>query len=143
MPFDGESAFVNQVSHQVALVVSTSLQSACISVGLGKHNRDIDPHNLGAVALLSYAAGFASNLAAVWSKTSFAITLLRISDGGIKKVVWFIIITVNIVMGVNGTIQWIQCWPVEKLWHPSVPGSCWPSKVVRDYNTFVSGWWLC
>lgn len=90
----------------------------------------------------SYAAGFASIPAAAWSKTSFAITLLRITDGWMKRFVWFIIITVNIVLGVNGVIQWVQCWPVQKLWEPKLHGTCMPSMVVQKYNTFVSGEWL-
>ena len=127
------------IPEQVSLVVSASLQSASVSLGMGKHSRDIDPNNMSTIALLNYTAGFASALAAVWSKTSFALTLLRISDGWMKWLVWFIIVSVNIVMGVNGTIQWVQCWPVEKLWHPKLHGSCLASVVVQDYNTFVSG----
>ncbi len=95
--------------------------------------------SLSVIAHFSYAAGFASILAAAWSKTSFALTLLRVSDRWLKRAVWFIIISINVVLGVNGVIQWIQCWPVEKLWHTHIPGSCWPSVIVRDYNTFVSG----
>ena len=67
------------------------------------------------------------------------MTLLRISNGWVKKFVWFIIITVNIVLGLNATFQWIQCWPVQRLWDINVEGSCWTSSMVQQYNTFSSG----
>lgn len=124
---------------KVALAVSAIMLSVGVSLGLGKHNNDINPETFQGVVMFSYIAGFCSVLATAWSKTSFAITLLRISNGWVKMFVWFTIITVNLVLGANGTIQWAQCWPVTKLWDASVPGKCLPSEVVKDYNTFVSG----
>ena len=88
-------------------------------------------------------ARFCSIIAAVWSKSSFAITLLPISDGWTRRTVWFILISVNIVFGVNATIQLVQCWPPEKIWHQTIPGTCWISPgFVRGYNTFVAGEFL-
>lgn len=57
--------------------------------------------------------------------------------------VWFIIITVNIVLGSNGVIQWVQCWPIKKLWNWDMEGSCLPPKTVQNYNTFIAGEWKC
>lgn len=95
--------------------------------------------NINKVSLFSYTAGFFSVLATCWSKTSFASTLLRISNGWMKGFVWFIIISVNLVLGINATVQWVQCWPVEKLWYTSIDGRCWSPKVVQHYNIFVAG----
>ena len=120
-------------------MVSTALQSVSVGLGLGKHNADINPDTFQGVVMYSYIAGFCSILATLWSKTSFAITLLRISNGWVKVLIWFIIIATNMVFGASATIQWVQCWPVAKLWDPSVLGSCLPSVVVKDYSTFLSG----
>lgn len=109
-----------------------------VSNGYGRPFDDIDPDNLSTMAFFNYAYGFMVLLAAVWSKTSFAVTLLRISDGWTKRLVWFSIITVNAVMGVSAAFQWLQCWPSEKLWKPEVDGACWPSTIVITYNTFSS-----
>lgn len=87
---------------------------------------------------LSYAAGFSAILAAAWSKTSFALSLLRITNGRTKWFVWFIIVTVNIVLGVSATVLWITCWPVAKLWYSDIEGRCWPTTVVEKYQTFAS-----
>ncbi|OBT66953.1 hypothetical protein VE03_04274 [Pseudogymnoascus sp. 23342-1-I1] len=120
----------------VALVSSTSLQSAGIKFGLGKHYGYMQDEEK--VSLFSYAAGFFSILATVWSKTSFAVTLLRVSNGWMKWLVWFIIVSVNLVLGANATIQWIQCWPVEKLWHTWIKGRCWSYEIIQDYNIFAA-----
>ena len=123
---------------QVAIVISAALQSVCANLGLGKQSHDDKQKSFSDLLFYSYLAGFFSILAAAWTKTSFAVTLLRISQGRIYHLVWFIIVSVNLVIGANAIIQWVQCTPVEKLWK-SASGSCWPRFVVRDYNTFVSG----
>jgi len=110
-----------------------------VRLGFGKHNADIPTDEFHQLLLYSNAAGFASILAAVWSKTSFAVTLLRISEGGVKRFIWFVVITVNLVLGATATIQWIQCWPVEHLWNPNLPGSCWPRAIVIQINTAAAG----
>lgn len=56
-----------------------------------------------------------------------------------RQFIWFIIISVNVVLASNGVIHWVQCWPVEKTWHYFMPGSCFPADVVRYYNTAVAG----
>ena len=110
--------------------------------GIGLHYEDMD-YSSGSkvwmVALISYSAGFATILAAAWSKTSFGITLLRISKGWVKWFIWFIIISVNIVLGVSATIMWTRCWPVKKLWFPETEGTCWTTVTMERYQTFTSG----
>ena len=111
-----------------------------VSYGLGKHYAKIDAPSIIAVGMYSIPAGFCSILATCWSKTSFAISLLRISNGShMRMFIWFIIISVNLVLGANGAIQWVQCWPIQKQWYRDIDGSCFSPKVVQDFNTFVAG----
>lgn len=110
-----------------------------VSHGLGRHYVDMTETQKSYVSLFSISAGFASILATAWSKIAFAISLLRISTGRVKTAVWIIIVSTNVVFGVNGLIQWIQCWPVAKAWDWYLEGSCWPSVIVQDINTFVAG----
>jgi hypothetical protein len=88
--------------------------------------------------LFSNVAGSFSILAALWSKTSFAVTVLRISSGWVKALVWFIIITVNASLGVAIAITWAQCTPIEKVWHPGLAGECWPKGIQIRYNIFTA-----
>ncbi len=112
--------------------------SIAVSNGYGRPFDDIDPDNLSTMVFFNYASGFMVLLSAIWSKTSFGITILRISDGWTRRLVWFSIITVNAVLGVSAAFQWVQCWPSEKLWKPEVDGVCWPSSIVITYDTFSS-----
>ncbi|AEO64952.1 uncharacterized protein THITE_2046138 [Thermothielavioides terrestris NRRL 8126] len=55
-----------------------------------------------------------------------------------KWLIWFIIISVNIMLGVSAAIMWIRCCPVARLWIFDMEGTCWPSYVVKDYQTFAT-----
>lgn len=124
----------------LSLVLSCSFLSVCTYYDLGKHGDDIKPRNLSSLLKFSYVAGFFSILAAVWSKSSFAITLLAFSEGRTRKIVWFILISINIIMGGNALLQWIQCWPIPKLWLGG-EGVCWLKlRRVRVINTFVAAY---
>ncbi|KAK4145069.1 uncharacterized protein C8A04DRAFT_10874 [Dichotomopilus funicola] len=123
------------IASWVAVIYSISLQTVAVHYGLGMHYEDLSDAEISELGLFSMAAGFGTILATCWTKTSFAITLLRISDGHMRHFIWFIIISVNLVLGSNGIIHWIQCWPVQKTWHSEMDGSCFSPDVVRGYNT--------
>lgn len=125
---------------QVALIFSIAMQSVAVSHGLGRHYVDLTVEQLSFVSMYSIIAGFGSILTTCWSKTSFALSLLRISTGKLRIAIWAIIISVNIVLGSNGLLQWIQCWPIPKRWHyDTIEGRCFPSLVIQNYNTFFAG----
>ena len=89
--------------------------------------------------LLINIAGSCTLTAAIWSKTSFALTLLRLTEGRMKWVLWFIIISMNIAMGLSALFNWVQCTPIQKTWIPLTPGKCWKPHVVPNYNMFSAG----
>ncbi|KAK4235136.1 hypothetical protein C8A03DRAFT_18076 [Achaetomium macrosporum] len=127
------------IASWLALAADCAFISACVNLGFGRPLSQFDSkQNLGTFLLLSNLAGSFSILAALWSKTSFAVTVLRISPGWIKVVVWFIIITVNAALGVAIAITWAQCTPIEKVWHPRLEGSCWPKSIQIRYNVFAA-----
>lgn len=125
----------------MALFSSTIILSVGVNYGLGLQYDDMEDRYAPITSMLSYAAGFCAILAAAWSKTPFAFSLLRITTGRLRWIVWFIIVTANVVLGVSATILWISCWPVEKLWNGDIDGGCWPNTVVEKYQTFSSGQW--
>ena len=108
--------------------------------GLGMHCEDMDYRKIPNINVLSYPAGFCTILGTAWSKTSFAITMLRLPSGRwTRRFIWFIIISVNIVLGFTAATMFVSCWPVAKTWYSDIEGTCWPHKIVQDYQTFASG----
>lgn len=89
--------------------------------------------------LLINAAGSTTLTAAIWSKTSFALTLLRLTEGWIKGLIWFIIVSMNIAMGLSALFNWIQCTPIDSTWNFQPDRVCWDPMIVPRYNMFSSG----
>ena len=89
----------------------------------------IDTRHLPTIQILGNVSASTSILAAVWSKTSFGITLLRIIEGKMKRVVLFIIVSMNLLMSFHALFPWIQCDPVSKTWNVNEPGTCWDPRV--------------
>ena len=79
----------------MCITIESSLLIYATTLGYGAHTWDIPPNldDIAQVLLLLNVAGTFSVTAAIWSKTSFAFTLLRLTNGWMKAVVWFIIIS--------------------------------------------------
>lgn len=107
-----------------------------VHFGFGKHSWDI--RDFYHYNLYAYPTGVWSITAAAWSKTGFAITLLRLTKGWWRRFVWFVIISVNVILGLSAMFSYIQCWPVTKLWVSKTPGTCWPGYVMVYYNSFAA-----
>ena len=104
------------------------------------HMAAVDAANLPAIGLLSHLSGSLAIAGAVWSKTSFGITLLRIvTDRRTKAAVWFVIISMNLAMSVSVLVNWIQCNPIPKGWDGRVPGTCWEPRITAYYGVFAAG----
>lgn len=111
--------------------------SVCVHFGFGRHGYDIT--DWPSYMYVANITGVCSIIAAAWSKTSFAITLLRlVREGWMRWLVWFIIASVNIFLGLSCIFTYVQCNPVAKLYDSKVPGVCWPQKVIITYNSFSS-----
>ena len=113
-----------------------------VTLGYGYHLGELPP------ALFPYVfdafrainvSGTFSLVAAIWSKTSFALTLLRLTEGRTRALVWFIMISMNIAMGLSAVFIWVQCTPVRKSWDPLIEGTCWSPTVITRYNIFSAG----
>lgn len=134
----------------ISLLVSASTTSACAALDYGKHLYDIDPANLPLMPFIAVFAGFFSVLAAAWSKTSFALTLLRLAASSeyshgkrnyMKYLIWFIIITVNLILGVAMLTMWVKCWPIAKIWDESIKdGRCIAPKDIIILYQWSAGW---
>lgn len=124
----------------MCLLVSIITVTWCVPRGLGKHVYAAPVENLSSLALIGNVTGSLSILAAVWSKTSFALTLLRLLQGKLRALVWFIIVSSNVAMGLNALFVWIRCIPVSKTWNVYEEGSCWEPHVYPNFGMFAAGY---
>jgi len=127
----------------VCITIESGLLSYATTLGYGAHTWDIVPNldEIAKVLLLLNVGGTFSVTAAIWSKTSFAVTLLRLTNGWTKGLVWFIIISMNIAMGLSALFIWVQCTPVEKAWKPFMVGAkCWAPTTLVYYNVFSASY---
>lgn len=91
------------------------------------------------MAYIAVYAGFFSVLSAAWSKTSFGLTMLRLCTGWVKWFIWFIIITVNAILGVAMLLMWVKCQPFNKIWEPEVEGTCIDGKIIVYFYQWSAG----
>lgn len=113
------------------------------TLGFGKHFLDINPEVLPKMGLLGIIGGVFAIFAAIYSKTAFAITLMRISERKTRILLWFIIVSVNIALGGVALIPWLQCRPVDKNWNVLAPGKCWNPKIYSTYGIVAAGLFSC
>jgi hypothetical protein len=130
---------------QCCLCGEASFVVTGIPLGYGKHLMEVlatdTPEMLSDLAFQGLIASTLAIEAVAFSKTSFALTLLRLSqETKMRWIIWFIIITVNIAMGMSTIITWVQCSPVSKGWHKMDPGYCWPSTVLEYYGISASAY---
>lgn len=125
----------------VFFAVATTL---CVQVGLGSHvdSSLVNEHHMVGLQLGVVIATTFSVLSAAASKTSFALTLLRITREGEHRFVywgiWCVVVTMNVVLVFNVILQFIWCYPAAKAWNPDVQGHCWSRVVVVKYTEFAA-----
>jgi hypothetical protein len=127
---------------QLALLGSAICNNMAIDLGYGRHVWQIPFRNLNDMFLIGQITNTFAICAAAWSKTSFGITLLMISDGihGKTRIfIWFALVSMNLLLGTTAMLFWVGCTPLEKAWHPFIRGTCWSPNVLITYNIFTSG----
>ncbi|KAF3351746.1 hypothetical protein VD0002_g9730 [Verticillium dahliae] len=126
----------------IALILLSSFATVAVGFDLGKHSWNIDQSTFAWLLLHGNLSGSFSIVAAAWSKTSFALTLQRLaSERWMRWLIWFLIVSMNLVLGGAVLITWVQCSPVDKTWRTvAVEGTCWPQHVHRNYNIASSAY---
>jgi hypothetical protein len=124
---------------KILLLASCAASTTNARLGFGLRFYQVPPENFLTFGILSNTSGFTSIIAVACSKTSFAITLLRLSDGWMK---WFIIallVLLNTTHYLSALFFWISCNPPAKTYNVVLPGECWPTSVTVKYSLFVGG----
>ena len=97
--------------------------------GLGRHIWDLEDalaneQEVDTLTLTGLLCVTFTICSSVWSKTSWGITLLRVSEGKMRWFIWFAIISMNSLFAATCIVYWVPCTPVEKVWRPFLPGRC-------------------
>lgn len=120
------------------LTTSTAIDTYAITEGFGKHIEAVPPPSVLILSMLIPVSSVFSLLGAAWSKTSFALTLLRITDSYVRTAIWIIIGTLNLALMVNAILPFARCVPASRGWSRLTEGSCWFSlEVGISYSVFA------
>lgn len=120
------------------LVAFSSTITYGTTIGVGQHFSDLKgglkTSDMDGLQLVVIIATVFSVMGGAWSKTSFALTLLRLTKGTIYYVIWFIIISMNAVLTFNAILQFLWCQPASVAWHSGAGGTCWSKNVIIYYS---------
>ncbi|KAK3377400.1 hypothetical protein B0T24DRAFT_701862 [Lasiosphaeria ovina] len=113
-----------------------ALISINVGLGEGQHVWRLSRGVLSTLGLNGNVSGTLSIIAACLSKTSFGLTLLRLTAGLTRKGVIFLIVSMNIALGLSALFIWLQCDPPAKAWSPDLDGTCWDPSFSFKYGVF-------
>ncbi|KAF5494789.1 hypothetical protein CGCS363_v009672 [Colletotrichum siamense] len=126
------------IASWVVLAGDATLNEFIIKSRFGRPGFPITIENITTLAIVGLSSITCSFVGQVWSKTAFAISLLRMCEGWKKAFVWFSIISMNILFAFASLSFWIGCVPLEKRWKPFGDGTCYDLKWVVSFGIFVS-----
>ncbi|KAJ5455956.1 uncharacterized protein N7458_004220 [Penicillium daleae] len=125
------------------LVAYAAVCHVASTIGLGRHVTVVaeNPNNLIDVAMLCDIGEALAIMACTLGKTSFAVTLLRIV---VRRwmiiVLWFVIVTMNLVNVLAALFIFVQCKDPRHLWNSAIPSKCWPPDVFTNFCLFVGAY---
>lgn len=112
-----------------------------INLGLGKHVTEIDPANFPMLHIWNRIGVTFAIMACVLTKTSWALTMLRIvraTRDCMRVMVWCLLVSVNVVMEVGVILNFLECdgsgltVSPKQMW-------CWTNLIAANYNVFSAG----
>ncbi|KAK8121730.1 hypothetical protein PG984_010400 [Apiospora sp. TS-2023a] len=123
----------------IMIFVGVAILTYAVSLGFGQHITEIPMNTAANVQFLVYLGSVFSLLGAAWSKTSFALTLVRITEGTLRTAIWVVITSINVALVTNAILPFLRCSPVEKNWNPLiVEGECWDSDILLGFTMFAA-----
>jgi hypothetical protein len=108
--------------------------------GMGRHLDTLDHHTEVETHRFLAISYFFATLGLPVSKSSVALTLLRLSQQRWQKIIlWFIICSMNVILWITAIFLFTSCSPVERIFDPKAPGKCLNTGMIMSYNKFASG----
>jgi hypothetical protein len=95
-----------------------------IRLGLGSHIWDVDVGNIVQLNILGACAFSLSVIGTAGVKTSFGLTLLRLTDGRLRYLIIFFFVSTDLLICLMVFASWFRCTPIEKCWNPFLVGEC-------------------
>ncbi|KAH6854779.1 hypothetical protein B0I37DRAFT_39548 [Chaetomium sp. MPI-CAGE-AT-0009] len=120
----------------VMILVSCSASTANTRLGFGLPFHEVPIENLTSLGIYSTISGFTSVIAVACSKTSFGLTLLRLTDGWMKWYIIGLLVLLNVTHYTSSVFFWVSCNPPAKTWDRTIPGECWPISVTVNTSMF-------
>ncbi|PKS11250.1 hypothetical protein jhhlp_003011 [Lomentospora prolificans] len=99
--------------------------------GLGQHIHAIPSEHHTTLGLLGDLTATLALFGAMWSKTSFAVTMLRLTSEWPRALVWFALISINVFTSVTILLTWVSC---GQRWNGA---GCVPKNVYVSYSIFA------
>lgn len=125
---------------KLLLVVHSSISTYAVQIGFGRHAAVVPQDNLLTLVLLVSVTGIFTLFAAACSKTSFAITLLRLTNGWLKIVIWAIVVSLNLVLFINAILPFVRCIPIEASWNSAAGGTCFDINITIHFSLFAAAY---
>ncbi|KAI1382850.1 uncharacterized protein F4822DRAFT_98770 [Hypoxylon trugodes] len=127
------------IASWLVLITAGVILSISVAAVFIEHNEDdrMGAHDAG---LLTTIVGTLFFIAAIWSKTSFAITLFRIAGPKLKIALRMIMISMNGITCVSVILRWLQCRPTRLIWDSQAHGTCWNRNVILGVTIFASSY---
>ncbi|KAH6880039.1 hypothetical protein B0T10DRAFT_495700 [Thelonectria olida] len=127
------------ITSWVALTIAVSINTYIVSLGFGRHKWTISDDNIKTINLNTILVAAFGIIATTTSKSSFAITLHRISTNKwMKYFLVFVIVTINISMNLVWIFGFAKCTPLKKVWDSKVPGTCWDKSKLLKFQLFAA-----
>ncbi|KAL0938184.1 uncharacterized protein CTRU02_207915 [Colletotrichum truncatum] len=105
----------------VFLLISNGLITELMKLGFGTSIVFV-PH----MHTLTVLNDVINKISLALSKTSFAATMLRVSYGWQKSFIWFLVISMNIILATSAITTWkAACDRPMDSYEAVLPGSCW------------------
>lgn len=119
----------------------TIFAQLAVGHGIGKHFTDIEDNTMLVTGVkYMYISETFGLFSVPMSKTSFCVTLLRLTIvPWQRRLLWFILITINLTFWAGAILTLVQCDPKEKLWNFTLEGKCWDNRIVIYFCVFVGG----
>ncbi|CRK38356.1 hypothetical protein BN1708_007745 [Verticillium longisporum] len=127
------------IASWISLAISCSVLSYICSIGFGTRRATISDENLKIISLSTIMVAAFGIMATTFSKTSFAITLYRISTNQwMKYLLIFIIVTINVSMNLVWIFGLVKCTPFAKVIDGSHPGKCWDRQKLLKFQLYAA-----
>jgi hypothetical protein len=117
---------------QILLLVNQALTTVLVNHDMGKHIVYVNKANIPLISLVGNITALLVLESIAFSKTSFALTLLKLTEGWLRWYIWFGIATVNISIVFSAIMSFLHCTPGRTT-------NCWDNGIAVGYNVFSAG----